>query len=39
VQFQVKVFERGIERECYPENSPIELAVPSAESALAEWVV
>jgi alpha-amylase/alpha-mannosidase (GH57 family) len=39
VQFQVKVFEKGIERECYPENSPIELAVPGPETALAQWVV
>jgi hypothetical protein len=39
VQFQVKVFEKGIERECYPENSPIELAVPAPGHALAEWVV
>jgi alpha-amylase/alpha-mannosidase (GH57 family) len=39
LQFQVKVFERGIERECYPENTPFEIAVPGSESALAEWVV
>ena len=39
LQFQVKVFEKGIERECYPENSPIVLPVPGIESALAEWVV
>ena len=39
LRFQVKIFEKGIERECYPENSPIELAVPGVESALAEWVV
>ena len=39
LQFQVKVFEKGIERECYPENSPIEVDVPGFESTLAEWVV
>ena len=39
VQFQVKVFEKNIERECYPENSPIELPVPGPESAFAQWVV
>ena len=39
LSFQVKVFERGIECECYPESSPITLTVPAADSALAEWVV
>jgi hypothetical protein len=39
VQFQVKIFEKGIERECYPENSPIEIVVPGPETALAQWVV
>jgi alpha-amylase/alpha-mannosidase (GH57 family) len=39
LQFQVKVFERGKECECYPESSPIALTVPAADSALAEWVV
>ncbi len=39
VQFQVKIFEKGIERECYPENTPFTLAVPGSDSRLAEWVV
>ena len=39
IQFQVKVFEKGIERECYPETKPIEVTVPGPESALAQWVV
>ncbi len=39
VRFQVRILVGGVEHECYPENSPIELAVPSAESTLAEWVV
>jgi len=39
LEFQVKVFERGTECECYPENSPITLTVPAADSTLAEWVV
>ena len=39
LEFQVKVFERGTACECYPENSPITLTVPAADSALAEWVV
>ncbi|MEQ1851004.1 MAG: glycoside hydrolase family 57 protein [Chthoniobacteraceae bacterium] len=39
IQFQVKVFEKGIERECYPESAPIELVVPGPETAMANWVV
>jgi alpha-amylase/alpha-mannosidase (GH57 family) len=39
VQFQVKVIEKGIERECYPETAPIDLVVPGPESALGQWVV
>jgi alpha-amylase/alpha-mannosidase (GH57 family) len=39
LQFQVKVFERGTECECYPESSPIMLTAPAADSTLAEWVV
>ena len=39
LQFQVKVFQNGIERECYPESAPIELRAPGPDSALAQWVV
>ena len=39
IQFQMKLFHNGIERECYPESAPIELTVPSPEAALAEWRV
>jgi hypothetical protein len=39
LQFQVKVFHDGIERECYPESAPFELAVPGADAALANWLV
>ena len=39
VQFQLKLFHNSIERECYPETAPIELAVPSAETRLAQWGV
>ncbi len=39
IQFQMKLFHSGIERECYPESAPIELTVPSSESLLAEWRV
>ena len=39
VQFQLKVFHTGIERECYPESAPIEITVPTSESRLAQWRV
>ncbi len=39
VQFQVKVFHDGIERECYPESAPIEIAVPGEDAALVNWIV
>jgi alpha-amylase/alpha-mannosidase (GH57 family) len=39
LQFQVKIFHEGIERECYPESAPFELIVPGPEAALANWVV
>jgi alpha-amylase/alpha-mannosidase (GH57 family) len=39
VQFQIKVLQEGIERECYPESAPIEITVPGADNALAQWVV
>ncbi len=39
IQFQVKLFHNGIERECYPESAPIELSVPTEESQLAQWRV
>jgi hypothetical protein len=39
LQFQVKVFHEGIERECYPESAPIELVVPGEDAALVNWVV
>ena len=39
LRFQVRIFEKAIERECYPESSPFEMVVPDQESALAEWVV
>jgi alpha-amylase/alpha-mannosidase (GH57 family) len=39
VQFQVKVFHEGIERECYPEGAPIELVAPGLEAPLVNWVV
>jgi hypothetical protein len=39
VQFQVKILHDGIERECYPESAPIELAIPNGDAALTQWVV
>ncbi len=39
VHFQIKVLHEGIERECYPETAPIELTAPTADAALAQWVV
>ena len=39
LQFQLKLFHNGIERECYPESAPIEFTVPDAETRMAQWAV
>jgi hypothetical protein len=39
LQFQVKVFHDGIERECYPESAPFEVITPGSDAALANWNV
>ncbi len=39
VQFQMKLFHNGIERECYPESAPIEVHAPTAEWQLSQWSV
>jgi hypothetical protein len=39
VRFQVKVFEGGLERECYPERVPIEFKLTQREYALENWSV
>jgi hypothetical protein len=39
VQFQVKIFHEGIERECYPESAPFELIAPGADAQIANWFV
>ncbi len=39
VRFQVKVFEGGLERECYPERVPIEFNLTRKEYALEHWMV
>ena len=39
LQFQLKLFHNGIERECYPETAPIELTVPDAETRMAQWAI
>jgi alpha-amylase/alpha-mannosidase (GH57 family) len=39
LQFQIKVFHDGIERECYPESAPIEVTVPGEDALLANWIV
>ena len=39
VRFQVKVFEAGLERECYPERVPVEYRLTRREYALEHWMV
>ncbi len=39
VRFQVKVFEDGLERECYPERVPIEFSLSCQNYALEHWMV
>jgi alpha-amylase/alpha-mannosidase (GH57 family) len=39
IRFQVKVFEAGLERECYPERVPIEFALTRNQYALEHWLV
>ena len=39
VAFQVRVFRDGIERECYPENAPIQFTLLGADFALRNWIV
>lgn len=39
VRFQVKVFEGGLERECYPERVPVEFELTRKEYALENWMV
>ena len=39
VAFQVRVFRNGIERECYPENAPIQFTLLGADFALQNWIV
>jgi len=39
VQFQVKILHDGIERECYPESAPIEMAITNEDAALMQWIV
>ena len=39
VRFQVKVFEGGLERECYPERVPIEFPLTRKDYALEHWMV
>ena len=37
--FQVKTFQGGIERECYPEAAPIEFTLLGVDFALRNWIV
>jgi alpha-amylase/alpha-mannosidase (GH57 family) len=37
--FQVKVFQDGIERECYPESAPIQFTLLGKDFALRNWIV
>ena len=39
LQFQVKVYHEGIERECYPESAPFEVPVPGVDAPIANWMV
>ena len=39
VAFQMRVFRDGIERECYPENAPIQFTLLGADFALRNWIV
>jgi alpha-amylase/alpha-mannosidase (GH57 family) len=39
VSFQVRLFIDGIERECYPESSPIQFQLLGPEWALEHWMV
>lgn len=39
LQFQVKVFHDGIERECYPESAPFEVHVPGEDTVFSNWFV
>ncbi|MEY2598210.1 MAG: hypothetical protein RLZZ142_469 [Verrucomicrobiota bacterium] len=39
VRFQVKVFQGGMERECYPERVPIEFVLTRDQYALEHWLV
>ena len=39
VAFQIKVLKDGIERECHPENVPIQFALLGADFALRNWFV
>jgi alpha-amylase/alpha-mannosidase (GH57 family) len=39
VQFQLKLYHDGIERECYPEAAPIEFFVPIKDTHLMQWRV
>jgi hypothetical protein len=39
VRFQVKAFQGGMERECYPERVPIEFHLTRKEYALEHWMV
>jgi alpha-amylase/alpha-mannosidase (GH57 family) len=39
VGFQVRIYKAGIERECYPENVPIQFGLPGEEVALERWLV
>ncbi len=39
VAFQIRLFEHGLERECYPEAVPLQFPLLSEEHALANWIV
>jgi hypothetical protein len=39
IRFQVKAFQAGLERECYPERVPIEFAPTRKDYALEHWML
>jgi hypothetical protein len=39
VSFQVQILQEEIERECYPEQGPVQLTVPTEEFELQNWIV
>jgi hypothetical protein len=39
IRFQIKAFQAGLERECYPERVPVEFAPIKKDYALEHWML